>query len=472
MTLRIEHDALGEVAVPASRLWGAQTERSRLLFTAGGPAFRWPPLVVRAFGLVKQASALANADLATLGEAEARLIARAAAEVAAGEHDEEFPLLVFQTGSGTHSNMNANEVIANRANALAGEPLGAYRPVHPNDHVNRGQSSNDVFPAVMHIAVVEALTHELWPAVTALAATLRGKARAFDDVVMIGRTHLQDATPITLGQIIDGWVARIGDGLAMVDEARARLYRLPLGGTAVGTGINAHPEFGGRAVGHVAALTGLPFVPAPNLPAALAAHDAMAQTSAALRLLAGTLMAVGNDVRLHASGPRTGFGELRLPENEPGSSIMPGKVNPTQIEALTMVAVQVMGNDAAVAIANTQGMLELNVYKPVMLHNVLESTRLLADACRAFDRHCVQGLEPDRARIDGHVNASLMLVTALVPHIGYQRAARIARAAHEQGLTLRAAALASGEVSETEFDAWVDPRAMARPHGTLPGHGG
>ena len=463
--IRIEHDALGDVEVPAHRLWGAQTQRSLVFFDIGRTRFRWTRPVVRALGLVKRAAALANHDLGELDAERVRLIGLAAEEVIAGTLDDEFPLVVFQTGSGTQSNMNANEVIANRANQLAGQPPGTKRPVHPNDHVNMGQSSNDAFPAVMHVAAAEEITRRLAPAVSALHATLTAKARAFDDVVMIGRTHLQDATPITLGQVIDGWVAQIDAAWSAVVHAREGLYEIPLGGTAVGTGLNAHPEFGARATAHLRDLTSLPFRPAANLVAALSAHDRMAAASAALRLLAGALMKMANDVRLYASGPRAGLGELRLPENEPGSSIMPGKVNPTQSEALTMVAVQVHGNDHAVAFANSQGHFQLNVYKPVILHNVLESIELLADACRSFDAHCARGLEPDRARIAAHVRESLMLVTALTPHIGYERAAAIARAAHEQGLTLREAALASGDVTADQFDTWVRPEEMTHPRG-------
>jgi fumarate hydratase, class II len=462
---RLEHDALGDVAVPADHLWGAQTQRSLEYFVIGVDRFRWTRPVVRALGVVKKAAALANRELGELDDERARLIAQAADAVIDGAVDGEFPLVVFQTGSGTQSNMNANEVIANLANRLAGAPLGGKRPVHPNDHVNMGQSSNDAFPAVMHIATVDVLNGRLLPAVYALRDTLHAKARAFDDVVMIGRTHLQDATPITLGQVIDGWVAQIDAGVDAVRTARAGLLELALGATAVGTGLNAHPRFGERAAAQVAALTGQPFRPPTNLVAALAGHEAMANASAALRLLAGALMKVANDVRLYASGPRAGIGELRIPENEPGSSIMPGKVNPTQAEALTMVAVQVYGNDAAVAFAASQGHFQLNVYKPVILHNVLESAELLADACASFDRHCARGLEPDRARIAAHLHDSLMLVTALAPHVGYERAAAIARDAHEHGLSLREAALGSGGVSGADFDAWVVPERMARPHG-------
>ncbi|HTM34378.1 MAG TPA: class II fumarate hydratase [Vicinamibacterales bacterium] len=460
---RLEHDALGDVAVPADRLWGAQTQRSREFFAIGVDRFRWTRPVIRALGIVKKAAALANHELGELDADRARLIERAADRVIAGEVDGEFPLVVFQTGSGTQSNMNANEVVANLANQEAGSPLGTKRPVHPNDHVNMGQSSNDAFPAVMHIASVEVLVDRLLPAVQALRGTLLAKARAFDDVIMIGRTHLQDATPIALGQVVDGWVAQIDAGERAVRHALDGLMELALGATAVGTGLNAHPRFGERAAVHVAALTGQRFRPPRNLVAALAGHEAMAEASAALRLLAGALMKTANDVRLYASGPRAGIGELRIPENEPGSSIMPGKVNPTQAEALTMVCVQVYGNDAAVAFAASQGHFQLNVYKPVILHNLLESAELLADACRSFDVHCARGLEPDRARIAQHVQDSLMLVTALAPHIGYERAAAIARHAHEHGTSLRDAAKTMG-VSEDDFTAWVVPERMARPH--------
>jgi len=462
---RLEHDALGDVAVPADRLWGAQTERSIHFFAIGRDRFRLTRPVIRALGLVKKAAALANHELGVLDAERAHLITQAADAVIDGSMDGEFPLVVFQTGSGTQSNMNANEVIANLANRAAGSPLGTKRPVHPNDHVNLGQSSNDAFPTVMHVAAAETLVHRLLPAVDALRETLVARARALDDVVILGRTHLQDATPITLGQVIDGWVAQIDAGIHAVRGTLDGLMELGLGATAVGTGLNAHPRFGERAASHLAAQAGLPFRPPRNLVAALAGHEAMAAASAALRLLAGALMKMANDVRLYASGPRAGIGELRIPENEPGSSIMPGKVNPTQAEALTMVVVQVYGNDAAVAFAASQGQFQLNVYKPVILHNVLESAELLADACVSFDRHCAQGIEPDRARIAAHVRDSLMLVTALAPHIGYERAAAIARHAHEHGTSLREAAVGMGGVRAEDFDAWVVPARMARPHG-------
>ena len=455
---------MGPVEVPAGRLWGAQTERSRQHFAIGVPRFVWSRPVVRALGLLKKAAALANAELGTLAAEPAALIVRAADEVIAGQWDAEFPLVVFQTGSGTQSNMNANEVVANRANQLAGQPLGSHAPVHPNDHVNKGQSSNDGFPVVMHVAAAEAIVHRLVPEVSALRDTLAAKAAAYDAVVMIGRTHLQDAVPVTLGQVIGGWVAQIDDALAGVRATLDGLYALALGATAVGTGLNAHPRFGATAAAVLARETGLPFRETGNHFAALSSHDAMAAASGAVRTLAAALMKMANDVRWYASGPRAGIGELRIPENEPGSSIMPGKINPTQAEALTMVSVQVFGNDAAVAFANTQGNFQLNVYKPVILHNLLESIDLLADASRSFDRYCAQGLEPDRDRIRAHVEGSLMLVTALNPHIGYERAAAIALAAHRQGLSLRAAALASGHVTAEQFEAWIRPGQMAKPH--------
>jgi fumarate hydratase class II len=461
---RTEHDAMGPVEVPADRLWGAQTERSRHFFSIGAPRFVWTRPVIRALGLLKKAAAVANASLGTLSKDRADLIVGAADEVIAGKLDAEFPLVVFQTGSGTQSNMNANEVIANRANQLAGKPLGSHEPVHPNDHVNKGQSSNDGFPVVMHIAASEAIVHRLIPEVTALRNTLADKARDHAGVVMIGRTHLQDAVPVTLGQVIGGWVAQIDDAVAGVQASLQGLYALALGATAVGTGLNAHPQFGATAAHVIAEETGLPFRETSNHFAALSAHDAMAATSGALRTLASALMKMANDVRWYSSGPRAGIGELRIPENEPGSSIMPGKVNPTQAEAMTMVVAQVFGNDVAVAFSNTQGHFQLNVYKPVILHNVLESTELLADACYSFDRYCARGLEPNLERIRRHVEESLMLVTALNPHIGYEKSAAIALAAHREGTSLRAAALASGFLTADEFDAWIQPAAMANPH--------
>ncbi|HWI19184.1 MAG TPA: class II fumarate hydratase [Vicinamibacterales bacterium] len=461
---RTEHDALGPVEVPVDRLWGAQTERSRHFFAIGVPRFVWTRPVIRALGLLKKCAALANGELGAISRERADLIARAADEVIAGTLDAEFPLVVFQTGSGTQSNMNANEVIANRANQLAGKPLGAHEPVHPNDHVNKGQSSNDGFPVVMHVAAVEAIVHRLLPAVSALRNTLDEKARAHADVVMIGRTHLQDAVPITLGQVIGGWVAQLDAAIAGVERSLEQLHELAYGATAVGTGLNAHPKFGETASRWMARETGQPFRVTGNHVAALSGHDAMAAASGTVRTLAAALMKMAGDVRLYSSGPRAGIGELRIPENEPGSSIMPGKINPTQCEAMTMVAVQVFGNDLAVSMANTQGHFQLNVYKPVILHNLLESVELLTDACRSFDLYCARGLEPNLERIRQHVEESLMLVTALNPHIGYENAAAIALKAHRDGLSLRDAALQSGHVTAEQFAQWVRPETMARPH--------
>lgn len=460
---RVETDSMGSIEVPADRYWGAQTQRSVGHFPIGVERFRWGRAMIRALGILKKAAAQANAELGELAAEVAALIVQAADEVIDGKLDAHFPLVVFQTGSGTQSNMNANEVIANRAIELAGGALGSKRPVHPNDHVNRGQSSNDTFPTAMHIAIVEEMHRRLLPVVGALRDTLAGKAKAFDDVVKTGRTHLQDATPVTLGQEIGAWVAQLDFGLASVHASLPGLLDLAIGGTAVGTGLNAHPRFGDRAAEHIAAQTGQPFRSAPDRFFALAAHDALVQASAAMRTLAGGLMKMANDVRWLASGPRCGIGELTIPENEPGSSIMPGKVNPTQCEALTMVCVQVFGNDAAVAFAGTQGNFQLNVYKPVMAHNVLESIGLIADACEAFDAHCARGLLPNLPRIRENLEKNLMLVTALNRHIGYDRAAEIAKKAHKEGLSLREAALASGYVKPEEFDLWVNPEAMTRP---------
>jgi fumarate hydratase class II len=462
---RVEEDALGPVQVPADRLWGAETQRSYENFPIGAGRFRWGRPVIRAFGVVKKCAALANRDLGELAPDKTELIVRAADEVIAGRWDDEFPLVVFQTGSGTQSNMNANEVIANRAIQLAGGVVGSKKPVHPNDDVNRGQSSNDVFPAVMHVATVQALADALLPAVVALRDTLEAKARAYAGIVMIGRTHLQDATPLTLGQMISGWVAQLDETTAGVRATLPGLHALALGGTAVGTGLNAHPAFGARAAAAIARETGQPFVEAPNKFAALAAHDAMVAASAALRTLAGALMKLANDVRWYASGPRAGLGELTIPENEPGSSIMPGKINPTQAEALTMVAVQVFGNDLAVAFGGSQGNFQLNVYKPIILHNVLESIELLAEGCRSFDERCARGLAPDERVIAEHLERSLMLVTALVPHIGYEKSARIALTARRENLSLRAASLKLGYVTAEQFDRWVRPADMTRPLG-------
>ena len=461
--VRIEKDALGEVRVPADHLWGAQTQRSIENFPIGVDRFKWGRAVIRAFGVLKKAAAIANGELGELPADKVRLIERAAQEVVDGKLDAEFPLVVFQTGSGTQSNMNANEVIANRAIQLAGGVVGSKQPIHPNDDVNRGQSSNDTFPAVMHMATADELHRRLLPALERLRTTLDAKAQAFASVVMIGRTHLQDATPLTLGQVISGWVAQLDDARVTLEFARQGLWPLALGGTAVGTGLNAHPRFGDTVAAVIARETSAPFVSAANKFSALSAHDAIVNVSAALRTLAGALMKIANDVRWHASGPRAGLGEITIPDNEPGSSIMPGKINPTQCEALTMVAVRVFGNDAAVAFAGSQGNFQLNVYKPVMLQGVLESIELLADAISSFDERCAQGIEPELVRIRANVERSLMLVTALNPHIGYENAAKIALTAHRENLSQREAALRLALVSAEDFDTWVDAAAMTHP---------
>ena len=458
MTTRLEKDTMGTIAVATDRYWGAQTQRSLQNFEIGEIRFTRP--MIRAFGILKKAAAEVNLALGLLPEDRAKLIGAAADEVIDGKLDAHFPLVVFQTGSGTQTNMNVNEVIGNRAIELAGGVMGSKDPVHPNDDVNKSQSSNDTFPTAMSIAAVCELEERLLPEVQKLRDVLDGKAKAFADIVKIGRTHLQDAVPLTLGQEISGWVSQLDHGMAHVRQALPHLLELAIGGTAVGTGLNAPPGYAVRVAARVAELTGHPFVSAPNKFEALAAHDALAFASGALRTLGGSLMKIANDVRWLASGPRCGIGELRIPENEPGSSIMPGKVNPTQAEAMTMVVAQVYGNDAAVAFAASQGNFELHVFKPVMIHNVLESTRLLADACRSFRLHCAEGLEPDRARIASLVSESLMLVTALNPHLGYDKSAAIAKKAHAEGLTLKEAAIRLGHVTAEQFDAWVDPAKM------------
>jgi len=450
-TTRIEHDSLGEVEVPADRLWGAQTQRSLENFPIGRPRFIWGRGVIRALGIVKQAAAEANAALGELPKDKAGRIVKAAAEVIAGRRDDEFPLVAFQTGSGTQSNMNANEVIARLAE------------VHPNDDVNRSQSSNDAFPAVMHIAAVEAIAGRTMPAVSALRDTLAARGQRLGEAVIIGRTHLMDATPLTLGQLFSGWVAQIDQALAATEASLGPLYELPLGGTAVGTGLNAPPRFAALAIENIVRETRQPFRPAANLFAVGSSHDAMVGASAALRGLAVALFKIANDIRWYASGPRAGIGELILPENEPGSSIMPGKINPTQCEALTMVCAQVLGNDHTVAFAGSQGNFQLNAYKPIILFNVIESAELLADSCVSFDAHCARGIEANPARIRTHLDQSLMLVTALSPHIGYEKSAEIALKAHREGSSLRDAALSLGYVSEADFDAWVRPVAMTAP---------
>ncbi|TKR55944.1 class II fumarate hydratase [Allopusillimonas ginsengisoli] len=460
---RIETDSMGEIAVPGNHYWGAQTQRSIENFPIGVSRFKWQPSVISALGILKKATALANAELGELPPEIADLIVWAADEVIEGKLNSEFPLVVFQTGSGTQSNMNANEVIANRAIELAGGNIGSKKPVHPNDHVNRGQSSNDTFPTAMHIAVAQQLQQHLFSSVGKLRATLAAKAEAYADIVKTGRTHLQDATPITLGQEIGAWVAQIDFALDAVQADLPGVYDLAIGGTAVGTGLNAHPLFGETAARHIAEITGLPFRSADNKFFALSAHDALVNLSASLRTLSGALMKMANDVRWLASGPRCGIGELVIPENEPGSSIMPGKVNPTQCEAMTMVCAQVFGNDATVAFAGSQGNFQLNVYKPVIVHNVLESIELLGDACLAFNDHCAVGIEPNREVIAANLDKNLMLVTALNRHIGYDKAAAIAKKAHKEQTTLRAAALALGYVTDEQYDQWIRPIDMTHP---------
>jgi len=461
MPTRKESDSIGEIEVPSDRYWGAQTERSLHHFNIGNEHFSRP--MIRAFGVLKKAAALVNGELGTLPPETVALIVRAADEVIDGKLDDHFPLFVWQTGSGTQTNMNANEVISNRAIELAGGTVGSKKPVHPNDHVNRGQSSNDTFPTAMHIAAAEETVGRLLPAVATLRATLDAKARAYMDIVKIGRTHLQDATPLTLGQEISGWVSQLDVAVRAIEASLPVVYELALGGTAVGTGLNTHPEFAERGARQIAELTGLPFETAPNKFAALGGHEALVALHGALKTLATALMKIANDVRWLASGPRSGLGEITIPENEPGSSIMPGKVNPTQSEAMTMVAAQVMGNDVAVGIGGASGNFELNVFKPLIIHNVLQSLRLLADVCRNFDRFCAVGIEPNRARIDDNLHRSLMLVTALNPHIGYDNAAKIAKKAHKDGTTLKEAALALGLVKAEDFDKWVDPMKMTKP---------
>ena len=458
---RTETDSMGAIEVPADRYWGAQTQRSLEHFDIGGE--RFPRAMIRALGLVKQACAAVNRELGLLPGDRAQAIIAAADEVIAGALDEHFPLVIWQTGSGTQTNMNANEVIANRAIERLGGRMGSKRPVHPNDDVNRSQSSNDVFPTAMHVAAVEEIGGRLLPAVARLRETLGRKAQAFAEIVKIGRTHLQDATPLTLGQEFSGYVAMLAQAEATIRAALPALCELAIGGTAVGTGLNAPAGFGDRVARTLAALTGQPFISAPNKFQALGSHEADVAMSGALRTLACALMKIANDVRWLASGPRAGLGELAIPENEPGSSIMPGKVNPTQCEALTMVCAQVMANDVAVGIGGASGNFELNVYKPLICHNLLRSVRLLADACRSFREHCAEGIEPRLDRIRAQVESSLMLVTALAPHIGYDRAAEIATRAHREGTTLREAAVALGHVTAEEFDRLVRPEAMVRP---------
>jgi fumarate hydratase class II len=457
---RVERDSMGEIEVAADRYWGAQTERSLHHFNIGFDTM--PRELIRALGLLKKAAALVNEDLGKLPPDKARLIVRAADEVIEGKLDEHFPLRVWQTGSGTQTNMNANEVISNRAIEFAGGEMGSKKPVHPNDDVNMSQSSNDTFPTAMHIAAAEQM-QKLIPEVRHLRDAIDAKAREFADVVKIGRTHLQDATPLTVGQEFSGWASLLERDIERLESVMHGLYDLAIGGTAVGTGLNSHPEFAERAAAKIAELTGLPFKSHPNKFAALSAHDEMVFASGALKTLACSLMKIANDVRWLASGPRAGIGELVLPENEPGSSIMPGKVNPTQSEAMTMVCVQVLGNDACIGFAGSQGNFELNVFNPVMIHNLLHSIRLLKDACRGFVRFCVEGIELNRARIGENLRNSLMLVTALNPHIGYDNAARIAKNAHKKGISLRESAIELGLLTGEQFDQYVKPEEMTHP---------
>jgi fumarate hydratase, class II len=458
---RTESDSMGKIEVPVDRYWGAQTARSLIHFDIGRDTM--PPELIRAFGILKKAAALVNLDLGKLSPEKAKLITQAADEVIAGKLNDHFPLHIWQTGSGTQTNMNANEVISNRAIEIAGGVMGSKKPIHPNDDVNMSQSSNDTFPTAMHIAAATEVAQTLIPSAEKLRDALDAKAREFASVVKIGRTHLMDATPLTVGQEMSGWVSLLTRDVDRLGEVLWGLYDLAIGGTAVGTGINAHPEFAERAAKKIAELTGLPFESHPNKFAALSAHDELVFASGALKTLAASLMKIANDVRWLASGPRAGFGELVLPENEPGSSIMPGKVNPTQSEAMTMVAVQVMGNDAAIGFAGSQGNFELNVFKPVIIFNFLNSARLLADTCRSFREHCVAGMEIDAERIAHFVNSSLMLVTALAPKIGYDKAAEIAKKAHHEKLSLREAALKLGYLTEKEFDETVRPEKMTHP---------
>jgi len=461
MKTRTESDTMGTIEVPADRYWGAQTARSLENFRIGSE--RMPREMIRALGLLKWAAATVNAQLGQLDPERADLIIRVADEVIDGRLDDHFPLVVWQTGSGTQTNMNANEVIANRAIELAGGRLGAKEPIHPNDHVNRGQSSNDTFPTAMHIAAAERLIHHLIPAVRHLRDALADKARVFADTVKIGRTHLMDAVPLTLGQEFSGYTHQLHKAIDRIEGVLPDLYELALGGTAVGTGLNTHPEFADRAAAEIARRTGLPFVSAANKFEALAAHDAVVQASGSLKTLAASLMKIANDIRLLGSGPRCGIGEIILPANEPGSSIMPGKVNPTQSEAVTMVAAQVMGNDVAINFGGATGHFELNVFKPMMIHNLLQSIGLLGDACRSFADNCVSGIEANRDRIDHLLRSSLMLVTALNPHVGYDNAAKIAKKAYNDGITLREAAIELEILTGEEFDTFVRPERMVGP---------
>jgi fumarate hydratase class II len=459
--MRVESDSMGKIEVPSEHYWGAQTQRSLIHFAIGHETM--PRSLIRAIGILKKAAAEVNHQLGKLDEAKAALIVRAADEVICGTLDAEFPLRIWQTGSGTQTNMNANEVISNRAIQLAGGEMGSKKPIHPNDHVNMSQSSNDTFPTAMHIAAAEEITHRLFAATAHLRDSLERKRAEIDGVVKIGRTHLMDAVPLTLGQEFSGYIAQLEHDIARIRAALPDLLELAIGGTAVGTGLNTHPEFANRCAARIAELTGLPFTAASNKFAALAAHDALVMASGTLKTLACSLMKIANDIRWMGSGPRCGLAELSLPENEPGSSIMPGKVNPTQSEAMTMVCVQVMGNDAVITFAGSQGNFELNVFKPVMIHNLLQSVTLLSDACGLFAKYCVDGIQPNRAQIEHYVASSLMLVTALSPHIGYDNAAKVAKLAHDKGTTLRQACEELGFLKGSEFDRLVRAEKMIQP---------
>ena len=456
--VRIESDSMGQIEVENNRYWGAQTQRSLQNFEIGEILFTRP--FIRAYGILKLSCAWANGQLGVMDPEKSNLICKAAQEVIDGKLDDHFPLVVFQTGSGTQFNMNTNEVISNRAIELANGELGSKTPVHPNDDCNKGQSSNDTFPTAMRIAAVCELSESLIPSVSKLRDSLKSKAEQFHDVVKTGRTHLQDAVPLTLGQEISGWISQLDHSIERIQSSITHLNEVPIGGTAVGTGLNAHPEFSKKVVQKINEVTGHSFLSSPVKFESIAAHDAIAFASSAMRTLAGALMKIGNDVRWLASGPRCGIGELLIPENEPGSSIMPGKVNPTQVEALTMVVTQVYGNDAAIAFAASQGSFELNTYKPVMIHNLLESSRILSDACESFRKNCIVGIEPNLPKIKEYLDNSLMLVTALNPHIGYDKSAQIAKKAYQENSTLKQAALSLGYLSSEQFDEWVNPSNM------------
>ncbi|UXZ04624.1 class II fumarate hydratase [Moraxella nasicaprae] len=461
MTFRIEKDTMGEVQVPADAYYGAQTQRSRDNFKIGGETLPRP--LIEAMALVKKAAAMTNAGLGRIQDEQKQLIVAAADEILAGQFADQFPLVVWQTGSGTQSNMNMNEVIANRANELAGKPKGSYQPVHPNDHVNHAQSTNDSFPTAIRVAAAVQINTHLIPAIKALKDTLADKSAQFANIVKIGRTHLQDATPLTLGQEFSGYVSQLEHGLARIEDALTGLYELPLGGTAVGTGLNSHPDYAIKAAQTLADLTGLPFITSPNKFEALAARDAEVYASGALKTLAVSLNKIANDVRWLSSGPRCGLGEIKIPENEPGSSIMPGKVNPTQSEAMTMVVAQVLGNDTTIGMAGASGNFELNVYMPVIGYNLLQSIRLLADACHSFNEHCAVGITPVPEKIDEFLHNSLMLVTALNRHVGYENAAKIAKTAYANNQTLKQTAIDLGLLTAEQFDEWVVPSQMIAP---------